>query len=183
MATRLGTIARATPSLMADALFIHVAKIAGALQVTGFALYRGDLAVLHPAPGRAAYMANVTSGSGIQRDMVAWHAFYAGMGAVVAGQAIARPECRIVVQVSCTDKACIAPHVARFAIGNADGGCATVDHVDSLRHAACCRVCRIGVAITARNKRLVVYVIVIVEAVVICMAGIAVTDCQRIDEC
>lgn len=126
-------------------------------------------------------MANVASGRYIQRDMVAWHASYAGIIAVVASHAVAGTECRVVVPVTRTDEACIAPHVARLAIGNSDGGRAGMNRIDRLRHPACRRVRRIGMAITARNERLVVLVVVAVEAEVIRVAGLAVADSQRID--
>lgn len=109
MAAGLRTITRATPSLVADAFFIHTAQIAGSLQVASFTGVRLHLAVLHSAPRRTAHMANVALCSGVQRDMVAWHASYASVRAVVACQTITGPERRVVMPVSCTGKACVAP--------------------------------------------------------------------------
>lgn len=178
VAAGLGTIARSTPSFMADAFFIHIAQITGSLQVASFAGVCLHLAVLHSAPRGSAQMAGIALGSDIQRDVVGWHASYAGIRAIVACQAITRPERSIVMQVSCTGKACVAPYVAGFAIGYPDSGRTAVDHVDSLRHPPCSCICRIGMAFAARNKRFVVYVIVAEKAVVVRMTGFAVTDGQ-----
>lgn len=140
MTARLRAIASSIPALMADALLIHVAKVAGTFEVAGFALYGRDLAVLHPAPRRAAYMARIAPGGYVQRDVVGWHASNAGMGPVVASQTVASPESRIVVPVPRAGKTCVAPHVTGLAVGYSDRRCASVDCVDSLRYSASRRV-------------------------------------------
>lgn len=151
MAARLRTIARSVPSLMTVAFFVHVPKIDwAALQVAGRAGQGRNLTVLHPAPRGAAHMTNIALGSDIQRDVVGWHAFYAGICAAVASQAVrSGRKCRIVVPIQCSRKAGIGPCMAGLTIGYSDSGRAKMDRINRLSHPASCRICRVGMALAA----------------------------------